>query len=222
MDVLILTIAYDEHKQLAELFPNTQIINLDDLKSLEYFVEAKCIAIVVDADSMPPLALTDLTKTTTKYQGKIIYTSTSREVIKYLKNYGNAVLKTQDLIAEQILKIYSELVQQNHGSYIFDYENRTITNAKTTYKIQNTPFLILSHLVKNKNKVCSRDELLEAVYSYEIDHDIPKINKLSDVRRVDVHIHNLRKTIPDQRIKTVINEGYVYEDLEKPKKNKGR
>lgn len=211
-DALIVTVLYNDYKQLEELFPVTQILNLQDLKLLEYFASNKCIAIVIDVDHLPTLALDDLINTTSRYHKKMIYTSSSFDAVRHLKQYGIAVEKNIDLIAKHILDMYTGLIRQTRGNYVFDYENRTVTNSHAVYKIQNTPFLILNHLVKNKNRVCSRNELLEVVYSYQIDNGCMKAKMLSDVRKVDVHIHNLRKTTHDDRIKTVINEGYMFED----------
>lgn len=216
-DALILTVLYDDYKQLEELFPVTQIVNIQDLKLIDYFTSNKCIAIIVDVDHLPTLALDDLLNSTSRYHSKIIYTSNSIDAIRYLKKYGLAVEKNIEQIAKHILDAYTGLVRQKRGNYVFDYENRTVTNLHSVYKIQNTPFLIFNHLVKNKNKVCSRNELLEVVYSYQIENGCMDVKMLSDVRKVDVHIHNLRKTTKDDRIKTIINEGYMFEDKEENK-----
>lgn len=216
-DALIISVLYDDYKQLEELFPVTQILNIQDLKLLNYFASNKCISIIIDVDHLPTLALDEVLNSTSRYHNKIIYTSNSIDAVRYLKKYGVAVEKNIDLIAKHILDSYTGLVRQKRGNYIFDYENRTVTNSQNVYKIQNTPFLILNHLVKNKNKVCSRNELLEVVYSYQIENGCTNVKMLSDVRKVDVHIHNLRKTTKDDRIKTIINEGYMFEDKEENK-----
>lgn len=215
MESLIITVSYERHKQLAELFPITQVINLQDLDSINYFRNASCIAVVVDVDNLPSLKLDDIIKQTSRYKSKIIFTSNNEEAVEYLNTTGVAVANDQDLIANKILGIYAGANRQNYGSYIFDYETRTVTNADVVYKLQNTPFLIFNHLVKNANKACSREEMIEKLYSYEIDEGLTTINTLSDVRSIDVHIHTIRKTIPDKRIKTILNEGYMYEEKEK-------
>lgn len=222
MKSLIITINYNQHKNLAELFPLTNVINLGDLKSISYFKDSSWIAMVVDVDYFPALDLDDIIRETKDYHDKIIFTSNSREKVEYLQKWGKSLDKNQNVIADEILRVYSILMRKKHEGYIFDYENRTVSDANNVYKIQNTPFLILSHLVKNANIVCTREELIEIVYSFELEKGLTTINMLSDARSVDVHIHNLRKTIKDNNIKTVVNEGYMYEDLNQKKKKKNK
>ncbi len=222
MKSLIITINYNQHRNLAELFPLTNVINLGDLKPLSYFKDSSWIAMVVDVDYFPALDLDDIVRETKGYHDKIIFTSNSREKVEYLQKWGKSLDKNQNVIADEILRVYSILMRKKHEGYIFDYENRTVSDANNVYKIQNTPFLILSHLVKNANIVCTREELIEIVYSFELEKGLTTINMLSDARSVDVHIHNLRKTIKDNNIKTVVNEGYMYEDLSQKKKKKNK
>lgn len=81
-------------------------------------------------------------------------------------------------------------------------------------QLELTPkeFELLLYLVKNKNRVLSRDQLLSAVWNYEF---------AGDTRIVDVHISHLREKIePDTKnpifIKTIRGLGYK---LEEPKRN---
>lgn len=149
MESLIITVLYNKHKQLAELFPITQVINLKDLSSINYFKNDGCIAIVIDIDHLPQFELSELVTQTKHYHSKVIFTSCNEEALSYLSNYGVVVANEEELVANKILGMYAGIIRQKHGSYVFDYEKRTISNADTVYKVQNTPFLIFNHLVKN-------------------------------------------------------------------------
>lgn len=68
-------------------------------------------------------------------------------------------------------------------------------------------FELLVHLMRNKNRVLSRDQLLQAVWNYEFS---------GDTRIVDVHISHLRDKIEldtkkPQSIKTLRGIGYKFE-----------
>lgn len=70
-------------------------------------------------------------------------------------------------------------------------------------------FELLVHLMKHKNRVLSRDQLLQAVWNYDFS---------GDTRIVDVHISHLRDKIePDSKkprsIKTVRGIGYKFEEF---------
>ena len=63
-------------------------------------------------------------------------------------------------------------------------------------------FQVLSALVKHKNKVLSREQILDQVWGYD---ETPMD------RVVDVYIKNLRKKLNLEQIKTVKGVGYKYE-----------
>lgn len=69
-------------------------------------------------------------------------------------------------------------------------------------------FELLLHLVENKNRVLTRDQLLSAVWNYDF---------AGDTRIVDVHISHLREKIEEnsrkpQFIKTIRGIGYKFEE----------
>ncbi|MDW0110370.1 response regulator transcription factor [Sporosarcina aquimarina] len=70
-------------------------------------------------------------------------------------------------------------------------------------------FELLVHLMKHKNRVLSRDQLLQAVWNYDFS---------GDTRIVDVHISHLRDKIEadskkPRSIKTVRGIGYKFEEF---------
>jgi two-component system, OmpR family, alkaline phosphatase synthesis response regulator PhoP len=66
-------------------------------------------------------------------------------------------------------------------------------------------FELLRYLVQNRNRVISRDRLLERVWGYE---------RLVETRSVDVHVGRLRSKLGDagRQIETVIGLGYRFNE----------
>jgi len=73
--------------------------------------------------------------------------------------------------------------------------------------LQLTPkeFELLKYLLFNKNRVLTRDVLLEKIWGYTYS---------GDTRTVDVHIRRLRKKIGDGYITTVRGVGYKFVEME--------
>jgi DNA-binding response OmpR family regulator len=72
-------------------------------------------------------------------------------------------------------------------------------------RLTRREFELLRYLVQNKNRVVSRDRLLERVWGYE---------RLVETRSVDVHVGRLRGKLGDagRQIETVIGLGYRFID----------
>jgi DNA-binding response OmpR family regulator len=72
-------------------------------------------------------------------------------------------------------------------------------------RLTRREFELLRYLVQNKNRVVSRDKLLERVWGYE---------RLVETRSVDVHVGRLRSKLGEagQQIETVIGLGYRFID----------
>lgn len=211
---LLVTLRYKEHLKVVELFPNIQMINAEEIFVLDYFRQTEIIATVIDVDNFMGNSLEEIITKLRKYHIHFIFVSTQTSVLAKLAIYGDVVLNDINLVEERIIAAYSKRVSQVKGGYTFNYKTRIISNANYEWKVTNTPFLIFNYLVTHKNKVCSREEIIEEIYEYELEHGTKKPKMLSEARNVDVHIHSLRKKIGDDRIKTVVNEGYIFEDDE--------
>jgi DNA-binding response OmpR family regulator len=72
-------------------------------------------------------------------------------------------------------------------------------------RLTRREFELLQYLVQNKNRVVSRDRLLERVWGYE---------RLVETRSVDVHVGRLRSKLrgAGRQIETVIGLGYRFVD----------
>ena len=72
-------------------------------------------------------------------------------------------------------------------------------------RLTRREFELLRYLVQNKNRVVSRDRLLERVWGYD---------RLVETRSVDVHVGRLRGKLGDagRQIETVVGLGYRFID----------
>lgn len=87
-----------------------------------------------------------------------------------------------------------------------DY-TKSVTRADEEISLTSTEFKLLLHFLKNKNKVLSRMDILEAVWG--VDYDL-------GTNVVDVYVNYLRKKVDaksdDKIIHTVIGMGYVLKE----------
>ena len=100
--------------------------------------------------------------------------------------------------------------EQRQGRYqgarlIADFEAVAIAVDGAPVRLTRREFELLQYLVQNKNRVVSRDRLLERVWGYE---------RLVETRSVDVHVGRLRGKLraAGRQIETVIGLGYRFVD----------
>src|SRR3954453_17875083 len=86
-----------------------------------------------------------------------------------------------------------------------DFEAIAIAVDGLPVRLTRREFELLQYLVQNKNRVISRDRLLERVWGYE---------RLVETRSVDVHVGRLRNKLrtAGQQIETVVGLGYRFVD----------
>jgi two-component system alkaline phosphatase synthesis response regulator PhoP len=99
---------------------------------------------------------------------------------------------------------------RRHGAYrgehlIADFEAVAIAVDGAPVRLTRREFELLQYLVQNKNRVVSRDRLLERVWGYE---------RLVETRSVDVHVGRLRGKLrtAGSQIETVVGLGYRFVD----------
>ena len=85
-------------------------------------------------------------------------------------------------------------------SAVLDLQKRSIQLDGRHISLSPREFLLLRHLMRRADSVCSREELLSEVWGYGFD---PTTNV------VDVCIARLRRKVADDLIDTVRNVGYV-------------
>jgi DNA-binding response OmpR family regulator len=100
--------------------------------------------------------------------------------------------------------------QRRQGSYrgerlVADFEAVAIAVDGAPVRLTRREFELLQFLVQNKNRVVSRDRLLERVWGYE---------RLVETRSVDVHVGRLRSKLrtAGHQIETVVGLGYRFVD----------
>lgn len=116
----------------------------------------------------------------------------------------NALLRrTRPVFASKMLSF---------GGINADLNTHRVTVGKDDVHLGPTEFRLLCHFLETPNQVFSREQLLDAVWGYDI---------YVELRTVDVHIRRLRKSLSDAQsgiedlIKTVRSVGYVMEALSK-------
>jgi two-component system phosphate regulon response regulator PhoB len=98
------------------------------------------------------------------------------------------------------------------GGITVDLNTHRVSIGKEDVHLGPTEFRLLCHFLETPNQVFSREQLLDAVWGYDI---------YVELRTVDVHVRRLRKSLGDTKkglddiIKTLRSVGYVMEALPK-------
>ena len=88
---------------------------------------------------------------------------------------------------------------------VADFDAVSVAVDGTSIRLTRREFELLHYLVQNKNRVISRDRLLERVWGYD---------RLIETRSVDVHVGRLRSKLraAGRQIETVVGLGYRFVD----------
>ena len=91
------------------------------------------------------------------------------------------------------------------SSLTADFEAVAVSVEGRSVRLTRREFELLRYLVENRNRVLSRDRLLERVWGY--DRDV-------ETRSVDVHVGRLRSKLgpAGRQIETVVGLGYRFVD----------
>jgi DNA-binding response OmpR family regulator len=95
---------------------------------------------------------------------------------------------------------------KHHGKHLTaDFDAVSIAVDGTSVRLTRREFELLRFLVENRNRVLSRERLLERVWGYE---------RFIETRSVDVHVGRLRAKLgpAGQQIETVIGLGYRFNE----------
>jgi DNA-binding response OmpR family regulator len=95
---------------------------------------------------------------------------------------------------------------KHHGRHLVaDFDAVAIAVDGEAVRLTRREFELLRFLVENRNRVVSRDRLLERVWGYE---------RFIETRSVDVHVGRLRAKLgaAGQQIETVIGLGYRFNE----------
>lgn len=86
------------------------------------------------------------------------------------------------------------------GALVMDVANHTVSWQGAPVNLSRREFALLQALLEKPGKVCTRDGLQQALYSW--DDDVAS-------NTVEVHVHNLRKKFYPELIRTLRGIGYV-------------
>jgi DNA-binding response OmpR family regulator len=111
-------------------------------------------------------------------------------------------------IPELLARVRARLRRRHHGDLVslvdgdirLDLVRHRLLRPDGVVSLPTREFDLLRYLVGHSGQVCSRQELLAAVWGY----DFPV-----DTNLVDVYISRLRTKLPSPRIETVRNIGYA-------------
>lgn len=90
------------------------------------------------------------------------------------------------------------------GKHLFaDFDAVLVTVDGAPVRLTRREFELLKYMVENRNRVLSRDRLLERVWGYD---------RVIETRSVDVHVGRLRAKLGQagQQIETVVGMGYRF------------
>ncbi len=91
---------------------------------------------------------------------------------------------------------------------VADFDAVSIAVEGVSIRLTRREFELLRHLVENRNRVLSRDRLLERVWGYD---------RMIETRSVDAHVSRLRGKLgaAGKQIETVVGLGYRFIENEK-------
>lgn len=130
------------------------------------------------------------------------------EKVNFLNKGGDDVLTYPFPIQELLARIQSLLRRPKNyvdrniyiGDYVLDIEEKTIYKDNKDIEIRRKEYDLFEYLVRNKDRVVSRCELLDHVWDYR---------EYRGSNTIDVHINRLRDKLENKGIiKTVHGIGY--------------
>jgi DNA-binding response OmpR family regulator len=139
---------------------------------------------------------------------------TLEDTVAGLKSGANDYIKKPFHFDELLERIRVQLRPVQRMGEVYHHDNLTLDTVRHAVDQDGTPvsltqkeFDLLTYLLKNKNKLCSRKDIIRDVWDIHFEYDTGVI---------DVYINSLRKKlgldVSGDFIKTVRGLGYIIED----------
>ena len=93
-----------------------------------------------------------------------------------------------------------------YGPITIDIAAHTVTLNRQPINLARREFALLQKLLESKGQVLSREKLMQSIYSW--DEEV-------DSNALEVHIHNLRKKLNANFIRTIRGIGYLVDKIPK-------
>ena len=90
-----------------------------------------------------------------------------------------------------------------HGDIRVDPAARQVMRAGQPVALTSREFMLLLHLLENRGRVRTRAQLQESLYNWSSD---------IESNAIEVHVHNLRRKLGKDLIRTVHSQGYVIDN----------
>lgn len=128
--------------------------------------------------------------------------------MKELMARVKAMLRRAEMARQQGDSTISQSAVIKSGELEIDIERHTASRRGSAVELTPKEFDLLAFMMRNRNRVMSRDYLLEKVWGYDF---------AGDTRTVDVHMRWLRQKIEDdaaqpKHLVTVRGVGYKFEE----------
>ncbi|NAW56024.1 MULTISPECIES: response regulator [unclassified Vibrio] len=88
------------------------------------------------------------------------------------------------------------------GPLTLSLSEQTIKSADSPLKLTRNEYKILANLMTNAGRVMSKEQLQQSLHGWD---------EGSSDNAIEVHIHNVRKKVPDKMIKNIRGVGYIIE-----------